>query len=295
MIKIIPTSEAVKFHNERVNEIYIKLISDGYIIRNKKQKKISSRFINFLIKFKDELISAFPNRLLEINEEYEKLILSKRQKEIIKSFFIQTGYGKFQNKEFLNLLGIDTCVYCNRNYTLYFDSNNARAELDHWFPKSEFPLLALSFYNLIPSCHSCNHIKLNNSPIGGWKNALNNIIHPYLDKNDFKFSYFYNSFSDFSLNINVQKNSKTERTLEFNKINEIYSAHSNKELNDLLSLKYKYSDNYIDILLKTFKNTILSKEEVFRLVFGIEIHPEDYHKRPFSKFKHDIIEELRKN
>ncbi|WP_026710791.1 HNH endonuclease domain-containing protein [Flavobacterium filum] len=294
MIKITPTSEAVKFHNEKVNEIFDKLISDGYILRNKKQKKICKDFINFLIKYKDELINALPNRLLEIHEEFEMKNFSKHQIVLIRSFFIQTGYGKFQNKEFLNFLGIDTCVYCNRNYTLYFGENNARAELDHWFPKSEFPILALSFYNLIPSCHSCNHIKLNNSPIGGWKNALNVINHPYLDKNDFKFSYYYNSFSDFNLNINVKMNSKSNETLKFNKINEIYSAHSNKELNDLLSLRYKYSDNYIDILVnKTFIGTPFSKEEIYRMIFGIEIHPEDYHKRPFSKFKHDIIEELK--
>ena len=30
------------------------------------------------------------------------------------------------------------------------------------------------------------------------------------------------------------------------------------------------------------------------MIFGIEINDDDFHKRPFSKFKKDIIEELLK-
>ncbi len=42
----------------------------------------------------------------------------------------------------------------------------------------------------------------------------------------------------------------------------------------------------------TFKNLKISKEEIYRMVFGIEIEEENYHRRPFSKFKKDIIDEL---
>lgn len=293
MIKLIHTPEAVKFHQSYVLKIFDKLLSNGYITRNKKQKILCKEFIRFLTIYKDELISALPNRLLEIHEEYEKKHFSIHQKKLIKSFFINTGYDNFPNKEFLNHLEIDTCFYCNRNYTLYFGGNNARAELDHWFPKNEFPILALSLNNLIPSCHSCNHIKGAKKGFN-WKNALNELNHPYVDKNNFKFSYDYTSFSDFKLKIDVKKNSKTYKTLAFNRTEDIYNAHSNKELIDLLELRYKYSENYIKILIENTFNGIMSKEEIYRLVFGIEINENDYHKRPFSKFKHDIIDELLK-
>lgn len=291
MIKINPSSEAVKFHHEKVLDTFETLISNGYIKRNNKIKNICKEFISFLEKYKLELITAKPNRLIEIHEEYKKKQFSKHQIELIKSFFIQTGYGSFPKKEFLNLLNIDTCVYCNRNYTLYFGGNNARAELDHWFPKGEFPILALSFYNLIPSCHSCNHIK-GASKSFDWLTALDKMNHPYFDKNEFTFSYDYHSLNDFKMKINVE-HIKTKETLKFNKTKEIYDAHSEKELKDLLELRYKYSNNYLDILLnKTFSDLSMSKEEAYRMIFSIEIKEEDYHKRPFSKFKHDIIEEL---
>ncbi|MDH5034402.1 MULTISPECIES: HNH endonuclease [Chryseobacterium] len=298
MLNINPTKEAIDFHNEKVSKLFKETIKKGYILREKTQKNLASEFLSFLDRYKDELISAKPERLLEINKEFEKKGLSSHQLKLIKSFFIQTGYNNFPNKEFLNLLEIDTCVYCNRNYTLDFDKlNNARAELDHWFPKEDYPILALSFYNLIPSCHSCNHIKHNNAPDGGWDNALQNINHPYLDDKTsiFSFSYFFSSINQPKAIIK-STSEKAKKTIEFNKIDKIYETQSTRELKDLLDLRYKYSQNYLDNLLnKTFTEEFsMSKEEAYRMVFGIEAKEENYHKRPFSKFKKDILDELLK-
>ena len=41
-----------------------------------------------------------------------------------------------------------------------------------------------------------------------------------------------------------------------------------------------------------FPNRGLSKEETYRLLFGTELDAKDFHKRPMSKFKHDILKEL---
>lgn len=298
MLNINPTKQAIEFHNEKISKLFNDTINKGYIFREKTQKNLSTEFLSFLGKYKDELISAKPERLIEINKEFKKKWLSSHELALIKSFFIDTGYKRFPNKEFLNLLEIDTCVYCNRNYTLDFDKlNNARAELDHWFPKESYPILALSFYNLIPSCHSCNHIKHNNAPNGGWDNALQNINHPYLEDktSTFSFSYFFSSINQPKA-ILKSTSEKAKKTIEFNKVDKIYDSQSDRELKDLLKLRYKYSQNYLDILLnKTFSREFsMSKEEAYRMIFGIETKEEDYHKRPFSKFKKDIIDELLK-
>ena len=61
----------------------------------------------------------------------------------------------------------------------------------------------------------------------------------------------------------------------------------------MFDLRYKYSANYLNILLdKMFPDIEISKEERFRLIFGIELEEKNYHKRIFSKFKNDIISEL---
>lgn len=54
----------------------------------------------------------------------------------------------------------------------------------------------------------------------------------------------------------------------------------------------KYSDNYLNTLFNaTFKVTV-SKPEVYRMIFGVEYDNVNHHKRPFSKFKRDILEKL---
>lgn len=296
MLKINPTQEALDFHFEKVSEILDKIRTIEKTEKGVKYK-LSQKLLDFINEQKDKIISGKPKILHEeINSEYNNLNLNDEERKAAKVIFKYAYETYFQNKygkEFLNLLDIDTCVYCNLNYTLQFDleTNHARAQLDHWFPKESFPILALSFYNLIPSCASCNHIK--GAAKGyDWLKALENQNHPYSSKNDFTFSYEYESFNNFAMKIKVEKNSKSEKTLAFNKTKEIYNAHSEKELKDLLELRLKYSEDYIDTLVnKTFKG-ITNESEVYRMIFGIEVNEDDYHKRPFSKFKKDIIHKL---
>tara|TARA_B100001167_G_C16741839_1_gene291432 strand:+ start:129 stop:458 length:330 start_codon:yes stop_codon:yes gene_type:complete len=86
------------------------------------------------------------------------------------------------------------------------------------------------------------------------------------------------------------------KTIEAINLPLIYKGHSNKELKDLYDLRFKYPDNYLKVLLeKTFSSTIsISKQDRYRLIFGIELEKEDYHKRIMSKFKNDIIKKLLK-
>lgn len=300
MINLKVNKKAFDFHYSKVNELFLDILSKKYFERGKpRQKKyLSELFLNFLKDHKDNIISGLPGDLILLNKSYDSLNLTISEKELIKDFFLNTGYKNFQknySKYFLDLIGIDTCLYCNRNYTINLTKTHARAELDHWFPKTQFPLFALSFYNLIPSCHSCNHIKGN--PAIDWNNALNEYVHPYIkeDSEGFNFDFFYEKDID-NLKIETRcfkKSIKTNKTLEFNQIKNIYNSHSEKELRDLVNLRYKYSNNYIKILTEdTFKNLKISKEEIYRMVFGIEIEEENYHRRPFSKFKKDIIDEL---
>lgn len=43
------------------------------------------------------------------------------------------------------------------------------------------------------------------------------------------------------------------------------------------------------------KDLNVSKSDVYRLIFGVESKPEKYLDRPMSKFKMDIIGEIRKS
>jgi hypothetical protein len=292
MLKINPTPEAIKFHYKEVSKIFEKIINEkiGRGLLEDSTRKFIKRYKNILIKGK-------PILLLKVHQKFE-IIITNQDNDKLKKCFKRAYEDQFQkkySKEFLNHLNIETCTYCNRNYTLDFKNlTNARAQLDHWFPKSEFPILALSFYNLIPSCHSCNHIKGKANDYD-WLTALDNQNHPYLNKSDFSFSFKFEKYNKPKVTVKP-KDLKTENTINFNKTKEIYEAQSGKELKDLLDLRYKYSKNYLDILCnETFKGLRLSQEEAYRMIFGIVTEERNFHKRPFSKFKKDIIEELKNN
>lgn len=318
MFHIHSYDNAKDFHGKLVKCWFFRKIKGGKSIKNghncgdvdclvcnsseHMQRDLPSKLKLFLLKDNNikKLVSGKPVDLISLVEQFEAIKFSIKDKKKIKFFFIKTGYEnwfqKKYSKVFLDKLNLDTCTYCNRNYTLNLIDSRTRAELDHWFPKEKYPILSLSFFNLIPSCHSCNHIK--GSPNINWLEALDNYIHPYLIEKDenFKFGFNYDlSLNDYKVEIDVKKGSKIEKTLIANNLKEIYSSNANKELKDLIDLRYKYSSNYLNILLnKTFTNLSMSEEEIYRMVFSIEIDEKKYHQRPFSKFKHDIIEELKK-
>lgn len=77
---------------------------------------------------------------------------------------------------------IKFCPYCWKNPLIYFDENNTNKRMfqfDHFFPKNVYHKWIINFYNLIPSCNACNHLKSDNNPL----DIINKwwiIFHPYL-------------------------------------------------------------------------------------------------------------------
>lgn len=82
------------------------------------------------------------------------------------------GYSKSDPYWLLRQVGIHVCPYCNRLYTITLpsvdemekkeDFKPTRPALDHFYPKSRYPYLAVSLFNLIPSCDVCNRNKGSN-------------------------------------------------------------------------------------------------------------------------------------
>lgn len=200
------------------------------------------------------------------------------------------------------LLNINTCTYCNRQYTLTVRSTNGtpliRPEFDHWFAQSHYPDFALSFYNLIPSCSFCNSILKNKK-----ETVLNRYIHPYLETDiEFNFTYNYIGRDDdgkkhYGVDCNItavgDKKEYVKNTLDLFRIKEVYNAHAELELKDLIDLATANPGDYIDELVShVLANTRLTQEDIFRILFGVEIVPSKYLNRPFSKFKIDIISKI---
>lgn len=175
-------------------------------LNNKSQlPKYVKKYINENL---SDLLIGKPQELLRINKHFYKVELEGNTKKIkrinrnIKKMFRYNLFSK-KKKEYnaYNLadnLRIDCCPNCNRQYIVTVinkgtDKGDTRPDFDHYFPQSKYPLLALSFYNLIPSCKICN------STFKGDKEmSLTEYLHPYIDNvlDDFNFDFELSSLDN---------------------------------------------------------------------------------------------------
>lgn len=228
-----------------------------------------------------------------LKKKYNKLHLDIAKIVNYKKWFITST--KKLDYILASNLNVNTCTYCNRIYTNTMtkeDGNKVmRPQFDHWYPKSKFPLLALSFYNLIPSCSICNSSAKSDTVFN-----LDTHFHPYIDKDILsKYRFSYNHFKSIN-NIEIRIDCNFGDTKAFNTIKDLnlismYNAHT-YELNDLLTTHKAYSKSYLNNLKRAFPNTRLTDDEIYRLAFGTELEEKDFSNLPFSKFKKDILKEL---
>ena len=118
---------------------------------------VESTFLEILERdlFLTYLLSASPEKLIDKIEYFKKknnnvLKRSERFNRLMHQIFVTHGYEQFtveQKSQFTQSIGTDTCSYCNRNYTYSLQkAKSIKPEIDHFFPKSKYPFLALSFY-----------------------------------------------------------------------------------------------------------------------------------------------------
>jgi len=269
-------------------------------IKDVNTRSIERFFHEEIIPSLDEILIGSPSTLLSKSKRINSLIIAEPdlKKGINYVFNYDLFISKTSRYDAYNLaqsLDITTCPYCNRNYTNTVIKNNGkkvtRPQFDHYFDKGTHPLLALSFYNLIPSCSICN-----SSIKGTQKMNLDEYLHPYIDNsiNDIHFTYRYSSDtpSGLKIKVNTPINSKAKKTIEAFAIEQVYNSHTG-ELLDMLKTRQYFSDRYLTILRSNLlKHVIISNEELYRIVFGTELNSIKFVKRPFSKFKKDILEEL---
>ena len=205
-----------------------------------------------------------------------------------KHFFIAI-YENFRKKfglEFVEKLELSVCPYCNRNY-INNGRRNTTAQFDHFFPKSVYPILALSFYNLIPCCSVCNHIKAE-KPIG---------VSPY-DKMTtdklLRFDVVPKAYGKYTVSLNALQPAM-KQNIDVLDLEELYSMHD--DLLNELALKTKtYPVVYKDFLMKLFKDKQTFGEMTAReFYYGTYLTEEKYYLRPLSKFVKDVIEQLEKS
>ncbi len=248
------------------------------------------------------------------------------------------GKMSFTPYDFIQFLNIKACPYCNLEYVQIatFKKNNVQDSedkyvhpaLDHFYPKSKYPFFALSLYNLVPSCTTCNSYIKGDNEISSYENC----IHPYDKKINYheniRYKVCMNSLGAIKRTITNDKgetkeicNLKGEWELMdcvppegekvsggYKRAQENYKFFAIKErleqgFSDYISEIYQKTNEYPKEYIKDLKDKGYSAIEAFRLFLANYIDPEDFNLRPLSKITHDLMEyfcpeildELKKN
>jgi len=259
----------------------------------------------------DDVINDFTNKpqsyILAGKERIEEIRLSletswKFMVPMFHDIFTKwyTDFASQYGEKYMDALNIRTCPYCNRSYTFTIKRTSyqhfkTRPEFDHFYDKKKYPLLALSFYNLVPSCHTCNHIK-------STKKAG---VNPYFDGFHSSFSMM-NTKTFRKMNVNealhIQKECNFEidipsasvgekQNIETFGINQLYNGHKDYVM-EIIDKANAYNAVGAQNLIEAFQGIDHSPKDVFDFVWGRNLEKSDFLNRPLSKLTHDILQQL---
>lgn len=211
-----------------------------------------------------------------------------------------TSFSRSNNAyEILEIINARVCPYCNRQYTFTARKNEVRVrpQFDHFFPKSLYPYLAISVYNLIPSCALCNCGKRAAPP--------ENILYPYEESFESKGIRFvvddiipYLLGIEKSVKLSLEPRNLTDTAAldiikdyykEF-KIKILYDEHSDY-IEDLIIKKHIFNSSAISSIYNSYSDVLKHPQHLEQLIFG-KYEVEDFINHPLSKFTSDIFNHI---
>lgn len=263
-----------------------------------------------LLKRKYRLILGATPKMMELLIDEFNVILhsdcieEKFSKEIVGAL----RYSDVRDVEMLQIikgLGINSCIYCNAQLAtvIIFKEKKGNIhdrkgilELDHYYPKSKYPFLATSFFNLLPSCANCNKSK--------GKEKVE--FYLYTDSNELEcFEFELDKLSIYKYWRNRERenikigfkalNGKDElknNHEDYFKITEIYETQKDI-VEELLHKRIVYTKLYQEHLKDQYNSRLFPDYAMMnRLMIGNYDKPEEIHKRPMAKFTQDIAKQL---
>lgn len=273
----------------------------------------NEKLVNFLEKltitknYKDSILIQNPPELKKSISRIKRFLkaqeVTQSQLETINSVYDYDSFKKRIGLDFAKELGIDVCPYCNRNWIPNIEEEKeeiVRSAYDHFYPKSEYPYLAISLYNLIPACSTCNQFKGDkegkfiNPHEGGY---LSEITFKRSPKN---INGILTDPESFTVRIDIKKSANSKKRAIINnqikklRLGIIYKKFHNNQISQLIKRAYIYNDAYLADIFKQHEGTLFSSmDELKSIVFGAPMQEEDIGKMPLGKLTYDILKELR--
>lgn len=275
------------------------------------------------------ILKGKPNELEQFVVVFQAKYEKQLSAETIKAKLIEIfDYSKFCNNQnkigdgywngyrLMEKLNVPTCPYCNRQYThTVIDKNEeknksenethiTRPDFDHFLDKGTYPYLAISFYNLVPSCQICNsrmkgskqfHSKTHVHP---FMEGFNDLIKFQIKITDIKF--FEGKQEHCEIEFKEKKVStpdeqalikKGAKNIEDFRLKDLYQEHKDY-VHELMNKAIIYNDDYLLSLSKQLGTNFKDKKDLALFISSNHINDDELHLRPLSKLTKDMFEQF---
>lgn len=196
-------------------------------------------------------------------EHFEKYSIEPNDKEDLISVYSK----KFSNSKFDKMKPIYDLIRISSNGKCAICNTQVASNLDHYLPKSVYPLLCVNPNNLVPECRDCNQNKRAYLP--GSNNQM--LLHPYID--DFSTIKWLDVKIDFSDLLNIKYyNSYSEveeianrfnQTIKIYKLDTLFAVQANSEIeNNLFMWKKVLKESSQSQLYKYIEGAKESAEHI---------------------------------
>lgn len=320
---VIPGYEAFCKGFDRNVERWVQL---GYVGRSDNHVEMSDSANRFFDEIKNEGIKKIAyldaGRLIgfidDIEQRYPELEADRHAKstnpradvsqlyKCIEKAFSNYGYDSstFPGDDLINDLGLTVCPYCNRNFIKHIvigqnsrgDKIAVKGQLDHFYPRSLYPYLAITRENLVPACPSCNGASGKHDKDTKELGAVN----PYtLNDNGglkFKMKIEKKGFTNLdtcakAIKIEITTpNPALAANEQLFHIGKLYDTHTDYAAEVYFKSILRFPQSYWNAIGDRYARLGLAptKEDMERLLTGVYTNEKSYHKRPLSKFVSDI-------
>lgn len=257
------------------------------------------------------ILSQGPKALLRIQRTLLLAFQCDKSDLVLEYIFSYDDFYKSEITKIAAELAIRVCPYCNRSYITHVQDIGGNRivgpSFDHFFSHDKNPILAVSFFNLIPSCTLCNSNRK-----GVKQFDLENHIHPYFHQFGDDAVFDFNLIGgaewkkiDFqphiritaSLNSKIRQQltgdgSKDSGTLNVFRLQEIYSTHS--DVVEEIHEKFDENSPHYSKSIRTFLSGLQTNEdEFYRFNFSNYFEPTDHLKRPLAKMSRDVYNKMK--
>lgn len=195
---------------------------------------------------------------------------------------------------------IKSCIYCNAQYLSTYNVKTkmaSNAQMDHFFDKSDYPCLAISFYNFQPCCAYCNQ-KKSTKEMSFYLYTQSGVQNPF---------YFHLDSGELSKYLLHEENNLS---LSFKYVSSRFKD-MHKDLNDCIDVQDLFNGAFLDTTKKFIITVLINSDELknglnngfeelkkemnmddLETRFNFISNPERIHEEPLTKLKQDVYKQL---